>query len=260
MPSLPRSFLRVIAPLVSPTVLALVLVSSRAGAQEAWSNPAGDEPALAMPPPPVDVSDDARHDTVVLVHIDAPEAVALQRQDARGKWAPVCTSPCDRPLAEHRSYRVAGAGVRPSAMFSLSGHGDRVVLAVNPSASGWVAAGAVAAGVGGASIATGAFITLVIAPLEGLANAFGPRAAPGSSGSAESSASSAGVVTMVGGGVLLVAGLVTLLADPSTDVTLRDGATVSRVSLPPSPQPPQPPPPEVHLPRAATLSLFTARF
>jgi hypothetical protein len=65
---------------------------------------------------------------------------------------------------------------------------------------------------------------------------------------------------MVGGGVLLVAGLVTLLADPSTDVTLRDGATVSRVSLPPSPQPPQPPPPEVHLPRAATLSLFTARF
>jgi hypothetical protein len=189
--------------------IAAWLASHPAQAQEAWTSPEVDPPAAADPR--LDPSDDARHDTTVVVHVDSPEPVELQRQDADGVWRDVCSSPCDRSLAEHRAYRVAGSGISASEELSLQGRGRRVTLDVRPSSSGWVVAGIVMTSVGGATLATGALLAAVVAGLQ-----HGEAAAGGRSQSDATTTATAGIAMMAIGAAAVVAGVVAIANNPLT--------------------------------------------
>ncbi len=189
--------------------LAGLLAGPPARAQEAWTNPEVDPPAAADPR--LDPSDDARHDTTVVVHVDSPGPVALQRQDADGVWRDVCSSPCDRALAVHRPYRVAGSGISASEEFSLQGRGTRVTLDVRPSSNGWVVAGIVMTSVGGATLATGALLAAVVAGLQ-----HGEAAAGGRPQSDAATTATAGIAMMAIGAAAVVAGVVAIAENPLT--------------------------------------------
>ncbi|HEY5241659.1 MAG TPA: hypothetical protein VIJ22_09350, partial [Polyangiaceae bacterium] len=150
-------------------LVGVALAPAAAGAQDAWEHPVVDDPPPSRPTVPrLEAGEHAPPDTTVVVHIDAPEAVELQRRDASGDWRAVCSSPCDRPLEEHGHYRVAGDGVRPSSDVTLTGHGERVALEARPSSNGWFTGGIVLVAVGGASLGTGAFMATVVASLQGV--------------------------------------------------------------------------------------------
>jgi hypothetical protein len=196
------------------TVVAGVLASNAASAQDAPGySGADDRPPPAPPVLWLDSSKDAEHDTTVVVHMNTPESVELQRRDTNGEWRPVCSSPCDRPLAEHRQYRVAGEGVRPSAELTLEGHGERISLEARPSSSGWFTGGIVLVSTGGAFLATGVFVATVVASLQGVAGAAG-------AGDQSDSASTVrvGIVLIVVGAAAVATGIVAIVSNRSTGV------------------------------------------
>lgn len=214
-----RRSCRVLAGLTA-FVLWVVVAIPAARAQDSWEHPAADATAPSGPPPPAAAVDDARHDTTVVVHVDASEPVELLRRDAAGDWQTVCFSPCDRPIAEHGAYRVGGGGVRPSPEFSLADRGPRVVLQARPSSSGWFVGGIVLVSVGGAGIGVGAFVATVVASLQGVGGASGAH----DSGD-PASTTRAGIVTMAAGAVAVAAGIVAIVSNRSTDVLVRAPVT-----------------------------------
>ncbi len=70
----------------------------------------------------------------VKLHIDSPKPVAIEhRASADAPWAFLCNSPCDIAAPPADEYRVAGAGISPSAPFELDSRGSTVAtIRVNP--------------------------------------------------------------------------------------------------------------------------------
>jgi hypothetical protein len=190
---------------------------SRAYAQDAWTHPAAEGDKTPTPQPtPLEPSDDGGHDTTVVVHIDSPRPVQLQREDAGGNWRLVCNAPCDLPVAEHRQYRLAGDGIKDSESFSLKGQNGRAVLDVAPASRGWFIGGIVMVSVGPNVLGVGALLYLLGAI---------PHEVPESTAQQQNGSQglqSFGVATMVVGLGLTVAGAVAIATNASTSVTLRD--------------------------------------
>ena len=251
----PRSRLIVSA---SATFLGSALAAVPASAQDSWSHPAVDDaPPASQPAPRFDMAADARRDTAVVVHIDAPEPVELQRRDANDAWQAVCSSPCDRPLAEHALYRVAGEGLRPSSDISLAGHGERITLDARPSSSGWFTGGIVLVSVGGASVGTGAFVATVVASLQGVSGASDSH----DSGD-PASTTRAGIVLMVVGTVAVATGIVAIVSNRSTTVRVLATPTPQEVGAPAPAGPTWTASSRIEMgwPAAMWTPVFTARF
>jgi hypothetical protein len=73
-------------------------------------------------------------DGTILVHIDTPQTVSLERRSGpSAAWEHVCESPCDGRLPVGDQYRIVGTGMNASNAFTLDGSkGDRAVLIVAP--------------------------------------------------------------------------------------------------------------------------------
>jgi hypothetical protein len=75
----------------------------------------------------------ATHD-MFIVHVASPSPVDLESELPGEGWQRVCSSPCDKALPAGHSYRVGGAGVRPSSAFALE-PGAHVTMQVEPVSS-----------------------------------------------------------------------------------------------------------------------------
>jgi hypothetical protein len=76
----------------------------------------------------------ASTDGTLLVHIDSPQKVSLERRSSpSAAWEHACESPCDGRLPVGDQYRIVGTGMNDSNPFTLDGSkGDRAVLLVAP--------------------------------------------------------------------------------------------------------------------------------
>jgi hypothetical protein len=92
----------------------------------------------------------------VFVHIDSGAPVVLERSEESG-FVPVCIAPCDRWLPVDGEHRIAGAGVRPSARFSL--YGNFMTASVAPASSARFAAGITLSVIGIAALLVGEIAT-----------------------------------------------------------------------------------------------------
>jgi hypothetical protein len=128
------------APAVPPAVPASAAPAPAAPAPAAPA-PAAPPPAapsavvvIAPPASTVGVSTPAAPDGTVLVHIDSPSKVSLERRSSpAASWEHACESPCDGRLPVGDQYRVVGTGMNESNPFTLDGSkGDRAVLLVAP--------------------------------------------------------------------------------------------------------------------------------
>jgi hypothetical protein len=106
---------------------------------------------LPTAPPPEPPKPNVRSGPTVVVHIDSPKPVRLERFDpSRPNWDDMCTSPCDVAVPVDGEYRLVGTDLMASSRFTLeANHGDRVVLDVSTASKWWFAAGV---GMGGAGI------------------------------------------------------------------------------------------------------------
>lgn len=177
-------------------------------------------PAPPPTPTPTPTAAPSPPDTMVLVHIDSPSPVEMQvTHGQKNDWQTVCASPCDQEFPSHGTYRIAGAGVRPSSSFTLSAMHGRASLAVSPSSSGWFVGGIVLTAVGGAVTLIGAFIGL-IAEITSTVDKSGVSTSIESTG-----------WTMAGVGAIgLVAGIVALVSNAHSGVEMQGEGTA------PSPQ------------------------
>lgn len=93
----------------------------------------------------------------VLVHIESPEAVDLEREtgDRHDPFDVVCTSPCDEWVPATGRYRIAGSGTRGSRRFELLANAGRETVVVSPASSTAFGIGIAAIVVGAAAIAIG---------------------------------------------------------------------------------------------------------
>jgi hypothetical protein len=82
----------------------------------------------------VAVSTVASTDGTILVHVDSPSKVSLERRSSpSASWEHACESPCDGRLPVGDQYRVVGTGMNESNPFTLdASKGDRAVLLVAP--------------------------------------------------------------------------------------------------------------------------------
>ncbi len=93
------------------------------------------------------------------MHIDSPDPVVLEEAVGPQGWVPMCNSPCDRPVATDRSYRINGSGLRASSPFSIRS-GSRTRIAVDPASSGARTAGVVVTVVGALGLGPGLVVTV----------------------------------------------------------------------------------------------------
>ena len=112
-------------------------------------------PAASEPPAPT-------ADGTVLVHIDAPQAVSLERRQGQSQnWEHVCVSPCDERASVSAEYRVLGTDLNASKPFMLDATKGKVVLTVRPGyhqkaeTGFWVLVG------GGAAVVIGTAVILL---------------------------------------------------------------------------------------------------
>jgi hypothetical protein len=166
--------------------------------------------APAPAPAPAPTAAPSAPDTMVVVHIDSPSPVEMQvTHGQKNDWQTVCASPCDQEFAAHGTYRIAGAGVRPSSSFTLSAMHGRANLVVSPSSSGWFVGGIVLTAVGGGVMLIGAFIGFIAS----ITSTFDKS---GASTSLESTG-----WTMAGVGAIgLVAGIVALASNAHSSVEM----------------------------------------
>jgi hypothetical protein len=106
--------------------------------------------AQSTPPP-------AQVPSSVLVHIESPEPVDLEREtgDRRDPFYVACTSPCDERVPATGRYRIAGRNTRASRRFELRANSGRETVVVSPASSaafgvgiGVIVVGAVAVAIG----------------------------------------------------------------------------------------------------------------
>jgi hypothetical protein len=112
---------------------------------------------FAQQAPPTPIGPGSR---TVLVHVEGDSPVELEAISGQtGRWATVCSTPCDAPLPLGPEYRVAGPGVRPSPSFELGASpGRRVVLRVSTGSKAAYAGGIALAAVGTAALFAGTLV------------------------------------------------------------------------------------------------------
>ena len=191
---------------------------------------------------------------MVVVHIEAPQAVDLEVLDADGSWERRCTSPCNRPVPAGQAYRVTGSGIRDSKAFELDA-GNRASLQVEPTSSAGRAGAVVITVVGAAGLGPGAVVTSLIvggevigailicpfvAAFETVKSQQGPMY--GNCLGDIATYLAAGYVQpwvwipALGGVVLLTGGIVWLTKTPATAVTQSVGAPAAAVVRPLAPE------------------------
>jgi hypothetical protein len=133
----------------------------------------GSTPSTPAPPPQPPARPEPKRAALggVMVHIDSPSPVELQRKGdvsmqlstgpSARLWETVCASPCDQQIATKGLYRIVGDGARPSGEFGLPSAPGPVTLTVSPSSTGWFVGGIVLLSVGGITMLVGLFIGLV---------------------------------------------------------------------------------------------------
>jgi hypothetical protein len=108
------------------------------------------------------------------VHLEGPAGARLELSlDSvhPGGWDTICTAPCDAEAPSDGAYRIAGAGLRASKLFTLRARaGEHEELLVHPASKAWYALGWVAFGVSTPAIAVPLF-TAVAYPLLSLSGA-----------------------------------------------------------------------------------------
>jgi hypothetical protein len=149
----------------------------------------------------------------VLVHVDAPEAVDLQRRTGE-KYPPfeiVCTSPCDTLVPAEGDYRVTNDTIRTSRRFRLPDGAGRTTIRVEPSSSIAFAGGIMLASLGVVAVGTGLLLAI----------AGGAGGTPANGTATNDSWRVPVAYTLgVGGAVAVFGGLVLLISNRRTSVTL----------------------------------------
>lgn len=154
-----------------------------------------------------------------IVHIDADQPVILERSERNGSWILACYAPCDRNLPLSSMYRIRGSGVRASNPFQLAARGgDRVVLGVNPASKVRFIGGFVVAGLGLASVLSGA---LVLENKQFEASGYGPRTDDGPS-------KTAGQIMMMGGATAILGGVLLTLFNRSSTIEQAPSTAIPR--------------------------------
>jgi len=196
-----------------------------------WSEIARIENAKSAPPaPPAAAPAAAPAATTVIVHVDSPESVELQRDAGNKAWATVCASPCDQPIPTGGKYRFAGGGIRPSAPFAVpTSNTGRVYFTVSPSSSGWFVAGIVMLSVGAPVM----LVSLVVAALAGLVSAVSSNASGNNtSQDATDTADGALLVALIAAGVT-VGGIVALASNSRSGVSVSSDAAPAQGTIAP---------------------------
>ena len=153
----------------------------------------------------------------VMVHVESPSPVEIQRREGRS-WKTVCGSPCDQPLPSGGQYRITGDGTKASREFSLvASRNGRADLTVRPASSGWFVFGIVGASVGGATALVAALVGLTASALS--ADAKTPGNPDGVDGTASSNVATAAWTTAAVGAAVLVVGLVALFQNRHSELT-----------------------------------------
>jgi hypothetical protein len=122
-------------------------------------------PAFAEPPPPAAApapAPAASTDGTVIVHINSPTPVTLQKRSApSAAWETVCTSPCDQRASVSDQYRVVGeGGATPSKHFHLDSAKGTATLDVTPGDPKKKTTGLIVVGVAGV-LTTAGIITII---------------------------------------------------------------------------------------------------
>ncbi|HEY1694582.1 MAG TPA: hypothetical protein VGG39_20570 [Polyangiaceae bacterium] len=207
-----------------------------------YGKASGGQPPPPPPPPPAG----GPAGTVVLHVEGADDAEVEMRPHDEGTWTTVCSGRCDRALPVGAAYRIAGGGMRPSKAFHLDGSAGRVNVTVNPASTGWFVAGIVLVPVGGATMLIGGLIGL-------LGDATGDQ-----------SASSSGGVAFLVGLAGLVGGIVLIVSNARSGVSLEVGAAQAALAQGDAwrrvPVWREPGPESRALPRAAMMPLWTGSF
>jgi hypothetical protein len=136
-----------------------------------WSEVARIEHAATIPTPATPATPTSRAEPrkspdaflggAIVVHIDSPSNVELQRDMGHHDWQTVCTSPCDAQLPTEGHYRITGEGSRPSREFMIPPSGRTATLTVTPSSQGWFVGGIVLISVGAPMMLIGLVIGAV---------------------------------------------------------------------------------------------------
>ncbi len=88
-------------------------------------------------------ADDRAEENDVLVHLDAPSSVSLERLDG-ADWVGVCNSPCDHRVVRNHRYRISGKGIHESEPFDLIAQpGSDETIQVHASSEARSTAGAI---------------------------------------------------------------------------------------------------------------------
>jgi hypothetical protein len=148
-------------------------------------------------------------------------------------WVPVCSAPCEMKVPRG-TYRIGGAGIRPSHVFALDAdRGDRVVLHVEKATEAAHTAGLVLLGVGVPLCVGGGVLAFIGLLAQSLSQMLCFQQSCPSSGGAELAG---GFASMTFGAALLVAGAAMTAAEGSSKVeqTVESSPTVpSLPSVPP---------------------------
>jgi hypothetical protein len=139
------------------------------------------------------------------VHVDADQAVVLERREGR-TWVYQCSAPCDADVPLSGSYRFTGTGVRPTSAFRLNAQpGGHVFLQVSTAAQSNFTTGIALTGVGGGALIVGGLILYMVAIFDWTDGNLG-YGHPSDDGTWNT----AGLVLVAGGAAALVVGVVLL--------------------------------------------------
>jgi hypothetical protein len=153
-----------------------------------------------------------RAPSTVQVHIEGSDVAELQ-VDTVGdhrRWVTVCTAPCDKAVSTEFSYRIAGAGIRNSKVFTLQSR-DHEILNVDEGSKTIFVVGIVGASVGLLVTTVGLFVLLV----EALSRDLNEGSTLQNSGVSETPGITITCVGLAG----IIAGVVGLATNARTGVT-----------------------------------------
>lgn len=201
--------------------------------------PAGPGYGTAPPPQPLPAPEPTLGAPgVVKLHVESPTPVRVVEEasttvGAYGGYGfavqqlrPVCVSPCDKVIdgSDGRRFSLSPEDMPPPAPFTVAQMTGDVTLHVAPGSYGRRQAGFWLTVLGTTAAVTGGSFMLVDALTSSIDD-------PSSDGSKDGGVSTVGLVTLIGGGAVLVGGIV-LLATSGTSVTLeqRDGKPAGKTA------------------------------
>jgi hypothetical protein len=138
------------------------VISSSIATVPFWASPSLAQSVDRPSPSPSTAVAQGAVSPVGVVHIDAPQQVTLEINQAGSGWVGLCDSPCDRPVPLNAAYRITGGGIRDSSVFQIDPL-VRTTLQVEPTSSAARAIAVVLTVVGGAGLLPIIGVTAIIA-------------------------------------------------------------------------------------------------